>query len=107
MAQASGSVGGKEKTMFISKIEKEEMQKSITYLLGEFSKLWSEYLVIKGKLKAAEGNIFVLKETIEQNKPKPKPKTTAAQRAKQREYMRKYKARKKAEKAAQLAQAVA
>jgi hypothetical protein len=95
--------------MFISKIEKEEMQKSITYLLGEFSKLWSECLVLKGKLKAAEGNIFVLKETIEQNKPKPKPKpkTTAAQRAKQREYMRAYKARKKAEKAAQLAQVIA
>lgn len=29
--------------MFIYKAEKEEMQRSITYLLGEFSKLWSEY----------------------------------------------------------------
>ena len=66
--------------------------------------LTSEILYLKAKLKAADGNIFVLKETIEQNrpKPKPKPKTTAAQRAKQREYMRKYKARKKAEKLAQV-----
>jgi hypothetical protein len=86
--------------MFISKIEKEEMQKSITYLLGEFSKLWSECLVLKGKLKAAEGNIFVLKEIAEQNKPKPKKKTPAQLKA-QREYMRKYTARKRAEKLAQ------
>jgi hypothetical protein len=88
--------------MFISKVEKEEMQKSITYLLGEFSKLWSECLVLKGKLKAAEGNILVLKQIVEFNKATPKPKKpkTVAQKAKQAEYMRKYTAKKRAEKLA-------
>jgi hypothetical protein len=86
--------------MFISKVEKEEMQKSITYLLGEFSKLWSECLVLKGKLKAAEGNILVLKQIVEHNKVKPKKPKTLLQKTKQREYMRKYVARKKAEKLA-------
>jgi dsDNA-specific endonuclease/ATPase MutS2 len=50
--------------VFISKTEKEEMQRSITYLLGEFSKLWSDYLVLKAKVKVLE----------EKNLPKlPKP----------------------------------
>jgi hypothetical protein len=93
--------------MFISIKEKNEIVSSIMELQKQTRDLNSEVLYLKAKLKAAEGNIFVLKETIEQNKPKPKPKTTAAQRAKQREYMRAYKARKKAEKAAQLAQATA
>jgi hypothetical protein len=40
--------------MFIYKAEKEEMQRSITFLLGEFSKLWSDHLVLKAKIKALE-----------------------------------------------------
>jgi hypothetical protein len=90
--------------MFISTKEKDQIVSSIMELQNQTRDLTSEILYLKAKLKAADGNIFVLKETIEQNrpKPKPKPKTTAAQRAKQREYMRKYKARKKAEKLAQV-----
>ena len=87
--------------MFISTKEKNEIVSSITELQKQTLDLTSEVLYLKAKLKAADANIFVLKETIEQNRPKPKPKTTAAQRAKQREYMRAYKARKKAEKLAQ------
>ena len=75
--------------MFIYKAEKEEMQRSITYLLGEFSKLWSEYLYLKAKIKVLEGN-----KPVKQTK-------TPAQKAKQAEYMRKYTARKRAEKLAQ------
>jgi hypothetical protein len=88
--------------MFISTKEKDQIVSSIMELQNQTRDLTSEILYLKAKLKAADGNIFVLKETIEQNRPKPKPKTTAAQRAKQREYMRKYKARKKAEKLAQV-----
>ena len=88
MALASGLVGGKEKTMFIYKVEKEEMQRSITYLLGEFSKLYSEFLYLKAKVKVLEG------------KPVKQVKTPE-QKAKQAEYMRKYTARKRAEKKAQ------
>jgi hypothetical protein len=80
--------------MFIYKAEKEEMQRSITYLLGEFSKLYSEFLYLKTKVKALEG------------KPVKQVKTPE-QKAKQAEYMRKYTARKRAEKKAQLAKAVA
>jgi hypothetical protein len=40
--------------MFIYKAEKEEMQRSITFLLGEFSKLWADYLVLKAKVKVLE-----------------------------------------------------
>jgi hypothetical protein len=71
--------------MFIYKAEKEEMQRSITYLLGEFSKLYSELLFLKAKVKVLEG--------------KPvKTEKTPEQKAKQAEYMRKYTARKRAEK---------
>jgi hypothetical protein len=73
--------------MFIYKAEKEEMQRSITYLLGEFSKLYTEFLYLKAKVKALEG------------KPVKKEKTPE-QKAKQAEYMRKYTARKRAEKKA-------
>ena len=92
--------------MFISTTLKEQIVSSIKTLEERTRDLTSEVLYLKGKLKAAEGNILVLKEEANQSKAKPKKQTTAAQRAKQREYMRKYKARKKAEKAAQLAQVV-
>jgi hypothetical protein len=88
MALVSGLVGGKEKTMFIYKAEKEEMQRSITYLLGEFSKLYSEFLFLKAKVKVLEG------------KKPVKSVKTPEQKAKQAEYMRKYTARKRAEKKA-------
>ena len=74
--------------MFIYKAEKEEMQRSITYLLGEFSKLYSEFLFLKAKVKV-----------LEEKKPtavKPKKKMTAAQKAKQRQYQKAYNERKKA-----------
>ena len=76
--------------MFIYKSEKEEMQRSITYLLGEFSKLWSEYLFLKAKIKVLE----------DKSAPKP-PKKTEEQlkvelkKARQRAYGRAYYQRKK------------
>ena len=76
--------------MFITTKEKNQMRESITFLLGETSKLKTEILYLTAKIKVLEGA-----------KATPKKQTTAAQRAKQREYMRKYKARKKAEKLAQ------
>lgn len=93
--------------MFISSYEKNKLFSQLDQALKDLSMASAEITVLKGKVKALEGNTIVLRETIEQNKPQPKKQTTAAQRAKQREYMRKYKARKKAEKAAQLAQVVA
>lgn len=93
--------------MFISTALKEQMASSIKTLEEKTRDLVTEVLYLKGKVKALEGNIFVLKEEANQSKAKPIFKTTAAQRAKQREYMRKYKERKKAEKAAQLEKVVA
>jgi hypothetical protein len=87
--------------MFISTKEKNQIVLSIKELQDQTRDLTSEILYLKAKLKAAEGNIFVLKEISKQNEPKPKKQMTAAQRAKQREYMRKYTARKRAEKLAQ------
>lgn len=76
--------------MFIYKAEKEEMQRSITFLLGEFSKVWGEHLVLKAKIKVLEGKQVATK--------KPKKILTAAQKVKQREYQRAYQARRKAQK---------
>lgn len=85
--------------MFISNQEKKQMRESITYLLAETSNLKNEILFLTSKLKAAEGNILVLKEEIRQTK-KVKKALTAAQKTKQREYQKAYNARKKAEKLA-------
>ena len=76
--------------MFISKTEKEEMQRSITYLLGEFSKLWSDYLVLKAKVKVLE----------EKNLPKPAKPTEEElmeelKKAQKRAYGKAYYQRKK------------
>ena len=86
--------------MFISTKEKNEIVSSIMELQKQTLDLNSEVLYLKAKLKASEGNIFVLKQEIEKSKPKPKKKTSAQLKA-QREYMRKYTARKRAEKLAQ------
>ena len=75
--------------MFIYKAEKEEMQRSITFLLGEFSKLWSDYLVLKAKIKVLEGTKPVAAKRV-------KKKMTAEQRAKQRLYQKAYNERVKA-----------
>jgi hypothetical protein len=75
--------------MFISTAEKEEMQRSISYLLGEFSKLWSDYLVLKAKIKVLEGGTKAVQ-------PKKKKPLTAAQKVKQRQYQKAYNERKKA-----------
>jgi hypothetical protein len=77
----------KEKIMFISKIEKDQMSHKIASL--ELS------------LSSVCASLRILEDKITKLQEKPKKQTTAVQRAKQREYMRKYKARKKAEKAAQ------
>lgn len=93
--------------MFISNADKQYLLDQVKTLVKDMNIAANEITLLKGKLKAAEGNILVLREDANQSKAKPKRKMTAAQRAKQREYMRKYKERKKAEKAAQLAQVVA
>lgn len=88
--------------MFISNQEKKYLFDVIQGLIKDMSLASSEIIVLRGKLKAAEGNIFVLKQIVEHNKTSAKPKKpkTAAQKAKQREYMRKYTAKKRAEKLA-------
>jgi hypothetical protein len=78
--------------MFIYKAEKEEMQRSITYLLGEFSKLWTEYLVLKAKIKVLEERKPEATKTARKKKA-----MTAAQKAKQRQYQKAYNERKKAQ----------
>jgi len=93
--------------MFISNDEKKYLFDQIKGLAKEQSLMSSEITLLKGKLKGAEGNIFVLKQIIDMNrissvleKQKTKKPKTEAQKAKQREYMRKYMAKKKAEKLA-------
>ena len=89
--------------MFISKEEKKylfDRIKLVEALTKDISLAATEITVLKAKLKAAEGNILVLKQIVEHNRVKPKKPKTLAQKAKQREYMRKYVARKKAEKLA-------
>lgn len=76
--------------MFISKQEKNEMQESITYLLGETSKLHTHIVFLTGKIKALEGAKPVVKRV--------KKKMTAEQKAKQRQYQKAYNERKKAAK---------
>lgn len=91
--------------MFISNDEKKYLFDQIKALGKEQSLMSSEITVLKGKLKAAEANIFVLKQIEDMNrisskvKPKPKKVLTPEQKAKQREYMRTYNAKKKAQKA--------
>jgi hypothetical protein len=89
--------------MFISNEEKKylfDRIKLVEALTKDISLAATEITVLKAKLKAAEGNILVLKQIVEHNRVKPKKPKTLAQKAKQREYMRKYVARKKAEKLA-------
>ena len=86
--------------MFISNDEKKYLFDQIKALAREQSSAVTEITMLKAKLKAAEGNILVLKQIVEHNRVKPKKPKTLAQKAKQREYMRKYVARKKAEKLA-------
>ena len=93
--------------MFISNADKQYLLEQVKALVKNMSHAESEITVLKGKLKAAEGNIFVLKQIEDMNrmssaieKVKPKKPKTAAQKAKQAEYMRKYMAKKKAEKLA-------
>jgi hypothetical protein len=86
--------------MFISNDEKKYLFDQIKALAREQSSAVTEITMLKAKLKAAEGNILVLKEITNQSKVKPKKPKTLAQKTKQREYMRKYVARKRAEKLA-------
>jgi hypothetical protein len=77
--------------MFIYKAEKEEMQRSITYLLGEFSKLWSDYLVLKAKIKVLEEK----SKEPKQDKPTEAELKTELRKARQRAYAKAYYQRKK------------
>lgn len=91
--------------MFISNADKQYLLDQVKTLVKDMSVAANEITVLKGKLKAAEGNIFVLKQEAQLKKTKPKPQKpkkvlTPEQKLKQREYMKKYVARKKAEKAA-------
>lgn len=60
--------------MFISNDEKKYLFDQIKALVRDQSLMSSEITVLKGKLKAAEGNIFVLKQIVEFNKAEQKPK---------------------------------
>jgi hypothetical protein len=100
--------------MFISKDEKKYLFTQVKSLKIDLGHILSDMIFLKGKLKAAEGNIFVLKQIVDSNRlasievpklkkskvTKPKKVLTPEQKAKQREYMRKYMAKKKAEKLA-------
>jgi hypothetical protein len=88
--------------MFISREEKRYLFETIKVLISDVRDATNEIIVLKGKLKAAEGNIFVLKQIVEFNKTKSKPKKTltAAQKAKQRQYQKAYNERQKAKKLA-------
>jgi hypothetical protein len=93
--------------MFISNADKQYLLDQVKVLVSDMNLASNEITVLKGKLKAAEGNIFVLKQIVDMNrissaieKTKPKKPKTAAQKAKQAEYMRKYTAKKRAEKLA-------
>lgn len=96
--------------MFISNDEKRYLFETIKVLISDVRDATNEIIVLKGKLKAAEGNIFVLKQIVDSNrlasaeipklrKKKPKKVLTPEQKIRQREYMRKYMAKKKAQKA--------
>jgi len=88
--------------MFISNADKQYLLDQVKALVRDMGHAANEITVLKGKLKAAEGNIFVLKQIVEFNKTKSKPKKilTAAQKAKQREYQKAYNERQKAKKLA-------
>jgi regulator of replication initiation timing len=88
--------------MFISKDEKKYLFTQVKSLKIDLGHILSDIIFLKGKIKTAEGNIFVLKQEAQFKKDAPKPKKpkTEAQKAKQREYMRTYKAKKLAEKKA-------
>jgi hypothetical protein len=88
--------------MFISNGDKQFLLDQVKVLVKDMSLAASEITMLKAKLKAAEGNILVLKQIVEFNRTSPKPKKpkTVAQKAKQAEYMRKYTAKKRAEKLA-------
>jgi hypothetical protein len=91
--------------MFIKNDEKKYLFDMVKALIKDMGLAANEITVLKGKLKAAEGNIFVLKQIADMNnisskiKPKPKKVLTPEQKAKQREYMKRYLAKKKAQKA--------
>jgi hypothetical protein len=98
--------------MFISNADKQYLLDQVKALVKDMGHAANEITVLKGKLKAAEGNIFVLKQIVDFNKtPKkparPKKPKTELQKAKQALYAKRYAEKKRAEKKAQLAQAVA
>jgi HD superfamily phosphohydrolase len=92
--------------MFISAYEKNKLFNKLDQALKELSLANAEITDLKGKTKALEGNVFVLKQIVDFNK-KPKKEKTPEQKAKQAEYMRRYKAKKAAERKAKLAQVIA
>jgi hypothetical protein len=77
--------------MFIYKAEKEEMQRSITFLLGEFSKIWGDHLVLKAKIKVLEEK----SKEPKQEKPTEEELKTELRKARQRTYAKAYYQRKK------------
>lgn len=98
--------------MFISNADKQYLLDQVKVLVKDMNHAANEITVLKGKLKAAEGNIFVLKQIVDFNKTIKKPTgpkrpKTEAQKAKQAVYAKRYAEKKRAEKKAQLAQAVA
>jgi hypothetical protein len=76
--------------MFIYKEEKKEMQRSIKFLLEEFSKLHSEYLFLKAKIKVLEE-----KNAPKLVKPTENELKEQLKKAQKRAYGRAYYQRKK------------
>jgi len=96
--------------MFISNKEKAQLFTQLNNALKELTIATTEIIVLKGKVKSLEGNVYVLKQIVDYNKTpkrtpqktKPRKTLTPEQKEKQRQYMQKYLAKKKAEKLAQV-----
>jgi hypothetical protein len=79
--------------MFITRDEKKYLFDQIKELTKDLSLASSEIIVLKGKLKAAEGNIIVLRQIVEFNKAeqqsqKPKKTMSAEHRKKLSDMMK-------------------
>lgn len=84
--------------MFISNADKQYLLDQVKALVKDMNLASSEITMLKGKVRALEGTVLIMKEESKQKKAKkPKKVLTPEQKAKQREYQRMYKARKKQE----------
>lgn len=84
--------------MFISNADKQYLLDQVKVLVRDMNAASAEITMLKGKVRALEATVLILREEVKQKKAKkPKKALTPEQKAKQREYQRMYKARKKQE----------